>query len=294
MKKNKGITLIALVITIIVLLILAGVSITALTDEDKGVVSKAKHAAEETEKAAEEEEEDIEDINEYIELEHSIKFIYKNSSGNNVEKTVITDKYGRIEISSIPSPVTYTSGTYTYTFKEWVDSNGNVVESFNNFTSNKTLTAVYTASANESICFVAGTEVLTETGLVNIEDVKVGMKVYSYNEETQEVELKEVKQTFKTNPIKDMVKVTVNGEVVESTSKHEYYVVGKGWTAAHELKEGDVLLNSANEEVKVDDVELIISNGNPVTVYNMEVEDNHNYFVGEENILVHNATASKC
>ena len=41
MKKNKGITLIALVITIIVLLILAGVSIATLTGED-GLLTRSQ------------------------------------------------------------------------------------------------------------------------------------------------------------------------------------------------------------------------------------------------------------
>ena len=43
MKKQKGITLIALVITIIVLLILAGVSVNALLGEN-GILSKTQHA----------------------------------------------------------------------------------------------------------------------------------------------------------------------------------------------------------------------------------------------------------
>lgn len=43
MKKQKGITLIALVITIIVLLILAGVAITTLTG-DNGILTKAGNA----------------------------------------------------------------------------------------------------------------------------------------------------------------------------------------------------------------------------------------------------------
>ena len=50
LKQNKGITLIALVITIIVLLILAGVSIAMLTGEN-GILSQATKAKEETEKA---------------------------------------------------------------------------------------------------------------------------------------------------------------------------------------------------------------------------------------------------
>ena len=41
-KKNRGITLIALVITIIILLILAGISISALTGS--GLFSKAQEA----------------------------------------------------------------------------------------------------------------------------------------------------------------------------------------------------------------------------------------------------------
>ena len=50
LNKNKGITLIALVITIIVLLILAGISIATLTGEN-GLLSKATSAKEETKKA---------------------------------------------------------------------------------------------------------------------------------------------------------------------------------------------------------------------------------------------------
>ena len=49
-KQNKGITLIALVITIIVLLILAGVSITTLLGDD-GILTRAKEAANKTKEA---------------------------------------------------------------------------------------------------------------------------------------------------------------------------------------------------------------------------------------------------
>lgn len=51
MKNQKGITLIALVITIIVLLILAGVSIAMLTGEN-GLLTKASTAGTETKKAS--------------------------------------------------------------------------------------------------------------------------------------------------------------------------------------------------------------------------------------------------
>ena len=47
MKNNKGITLIALVITIIVLLILAGITIALLTG-DNGLITKSQKAASDT------------------------------------------------------------------------------------------------------------------------------------------------------------------------------------------------------------------------------------------------------
>lgn len=49
-KRNKGITLVALVVTIILLLILAGITITALT-KDNGLLKRTQQAKEETIKA---------------------------------------------------------------------------------------------------------------------------------------------------------------------------------------------------------------------------------------------------
>ncbi len=54
-EKTKGITLIALVITIIILLILAGVTIATLTGEN-GILTKAQKAKEQTEIASQEEQ----------------------------------------------------------------------------------------------------------------------------------------------------------------------------------------------------------------------------------------------
>ena len=54
LKESKGITLIALVITIIVLLILAGVTIATLTG-DNGILTKAGDAKTQTEQAKEDE-----------------------------------------------------------------------------------------------------------------------------------------------------------------------------------------------------------------------------------------------
>ena len=57
-KKNKGITLIALVVTIVVLLILAGISISMLTGEN-GVITQARKSKEETRGGTVEEQRDL-------------------------------------------------------------------------------------------------------------------------------------------------------------------------------------------------------------------------------------------
>ena len=60
-EQNEGITLIALVVTIIVLLILAGVSIAMLTG-DNGIIKMAQEAKQRTEEAQKQEEEELEKI----------------------------------------------------------------------------------------------------------------------------------------------------------------------------------------------------------------------------------------
>ncbi len=64
-KSEKGITLIALVITIIVLLILAGVSIAMLTGNN-GILTQAQRAKEETEQAGKNEQADLITIEESL------------------------------------------------------------------------------------------------------------------------------------------------------------------------------------------------------------------------------------
>ena len=53
-KKNKGITLIALVVTVIILIILAGISISMLTGQN-GILNRAQEAKEKTKQSQAEE-----------------------------------------------------------------------------------------------------------------------------------------------------------------------------------------------------------------------------------------------
>ena len=64
-NKNKGITLIALVVTIIILLILAGISINMLTGQN-GILNRAQEAKEKTEIAQEDENKKVQEYEDII------------------------------------------------------------------------------------------------------------------------------------------------------------------------------------------------------------------------------------
>ena len=79
MNKNRGITLVALVVTIIVLLILAGISISMLTGQN-GIIKRAAEAKNQTEISQKKEKTDLASMEELIE---------ENINGKNVEQ--VTD-----------------------------------------------------------------------------------------------------------------------------------------------------------------------------------------------------------
>lgn len=136
-------------------------------------------------------------------------------------------------------------------------------------------------------CFVAGTPVSTVEGLRNIEDLKVGDIVLTYNLETQKAEEKEIVHTIESED-NVLVNITLeNGEKLQNTPLHPYYISEKGWIEAENLKAGDILLTQENGKVKIAKVEIETLK-EPVKVYNIETADNHNYFVGTSKILVHN------
>ena len=90
MKNQKGITLISLVITIIILVILAGVSIAIVFDED-GIITKSKKAAENMEIAALEEQEMLNTL--YYKLN-----IGSTSGGNTSNSGEFEVKYNNLKV----------------------------------------------------------------------------------------------------------------------------------------------------------------------------------------------------
>ena len=136
-------------------------------------------------------------------------------------------------------------------------------------------------------CFVAGTKVKTENGYKNIEDIKIGEKIYSYNLENNELELKKVINTIESSTI-DTYKMTIGDKTVEMSPRHQIYIIDKGWTRAYDVKSGDMMLSINGEKIKITNIEYK-KYDEPIKTYNLTVEGNSNYFVTDIQVLVHNA-----
>ena len=95
-KREKGITLIALVITIVILLILAGIAIAALTG-DNGLFARAKLAKDKTINSQNEENTILEDYEDKIEKIISSRQNELNNS-NIIKKAEIEAELNNIEI----------------------------------------------------------------------------------------------------------------------------------------------------------------------------------------------------
>lgn len=139
----------------------------------------------------------------------------------------------------------------------------------------------------KSYCFVAGTKVKTENGYKNIEDIKIGEKIYSYNLDNNELELKKVINTIKSSTI-DTYKMTIGDKTVEMSPRHQIYIIDKGWTRAYDVKSGDMMLSMNGEKIKITNIEYK-KYDEPIKTYNLTVEGNSNYFVTDIQVLVHNA-----
>ena len=142
----------------------------------------------------------------------------------------------------------------------------------------------------KAACFTAGTKIHTKDGFKNIEAVKAGDYVWSENPETYEKALKKVKKIF-VREKDSIIRLSINGEVIETTAEHPFYVDGIGFVNAGDLKAGDEVRTADGSTARVESFESITPD-EPIKVYNFEVEDFHTYYVSGQKVLVHNTCAT--
>ncbi len=129
-------------------------------------------------------------------------------------------------------------------------------------------------------CFPAGTMLKTHDGWKAIEEFRAGDEIVSRPEHRPEAANTVRKVTRLLTRSGQVLDLWVQGRRIETTNEHPYWVVGKGWKTANTLQVGDIFLTSDNRQVVLERIE---DHNRYVPVYNLEVEDDHTYFVGDAN-----------
>lgn len=123
--------------------------------------------------------------------------------------------------------------------------------------------------------------------MIRIEDLQIGDLVYSYDEESKSVVEQEIIHLIESNKKQNIFSILLeNGSLVQTTTGHPFYVADK-WTIAENLNIDDYLLSIDDENKLIRDISSKITHEK---VYNLTVANTHNYFVGEEQVLAHNAS----
>ena len=134
-------------------------------------------------------------------------------------------------------------------------------------------------------CLVAGTLIQTAIGLKAVETLRTGDLVLSSNVTTGELSLKPVTTTT-NRPPEPIVKVISDGDIVECTAGHRWWVSGIGWVRTKDLIEG-MVLHTAKGTSMLNSIEIT---DRKEPTFNLVVADNHTYFVGKENWLSSDVT----
>ncbi len=124
--------------------------------------------------------------------------------------------------------------------------------------------------------------------MISIEEIKIGDYVLSYNKETGKDEYEEVLNLIQHENKYSVVNIkTESGDIIVATDKHPFYVDGD-WRFAESLTTSDELFSNS-EFVKVSSIYKSSIKGN---VFNLNIDKNHNYYVGNSRVLVHNCNPS--
>lgn len=143
-------------------------------------------------------------------------------------------------------------------------------------------------NTSKVLCFQAGTFVDTPKGKVKIENVIIGDIVWSYNfQKNERIERKVISVNRGSTKFWLKIRISSDDEIV-ATRFHKFWVQSEEkWIDAIDLKIGMSLKLSNGGAVTIQSVAVEKLEDFEVT-YNFEVESDHNYYVGQQGVLVHN------
>lgn len=160
-------------------------------------------------------------------------------------------------------------------------------------------------------CFTADTQIFTPQGLKTVRELKVGDDVYSFDCENFKTEITKLQDIIHKGSNSEIYEITTTTGTINLTSEHKVYVCETSnfkTTISHRLVKdlvvGDKLITPFIHEDNTDGVYVdltqitninIIHYDEPVEVYDLSIEKNHNFFAGDNgNILISNSIYPDC
>lgn len=145
-----------------------------------------------------------------------------------------------------------------------------------------------TKSIKPIACFTSGTLIaLGNDTFKCIENININDYVLSYDEVTKQLSSQKVIDIFEKE-VYQTLNLVIDGKLIETTYNHPFYCpTYDSWIMASDLCPGDYVLSSTGQLLMIED-KFFINHYEPVKVYNFTVENNHTYFVGDDEVLVHN------
>jgi hypothetical protein len=135
-------------------------------------------------------------------------------------------------------------------------------------------------------CFAEGTLVWTKTGMQEIETLGEGDLVLTMDEQTGERSFRPVLRTT-LRPPGPMMHLEASNYQIVCTPGHPFWVEGTGWRMAKELSEGDRITTATGAPLEL---RSVASAEQDQQAFNLVVEGNNNYFVGQDGLLSHDNT----
>jgi RHS repeat-associated protein len=146
------------------------------------------------------------------------------------------------------------------------------------------LTDVIKTADDIPCSFSAETDVSTLEGAKDIAAIEIGDHVLAWNEVDGTLGYYEVTAVM-AHADETLTELIIDGEWIETTPEHPFYVEGKGWTPAEDLQIGDQI-RQADGTMGL--VWLKWTAYRTQEMYNLTVDTAHTFFVGEGQWLVHN------
>jgi RHS repeat-associated protein len=148
------------------------------------------------------------------------------------------------------------------------------------------------------LSFTPTTKVATSQGAKAISSLHPGERVWAYNPKTHKMELEPVVHVW-INHDHDLVDVTIattisiqqskpsqkTSEVVHTNQKHPFLTVEKGFVPVSQLRVGMHVINASDGSGTITMLKAVPGT---MTMYNLEVAQDHTFTVGKGEWIVHN------